>query len=312
MERLGAHLGVPLLVKRDDCTGLAFGGNKVRQVEFYFGAARAGGADTILITGAVQSNFVRTAAAMAGRLGMDCHIQLEDRVPDMDALYRTGGNVLLDQLLGATIHTFPDGGDEAGADQALGDLADRLRAEGRTPYIIPLGIEPPPLGSLGYVVAAIELADQIDRFNEPVGRIVVASGSALTHAGLLFGMTALGREFDMQGVCVRRPAGPQQERVARRFADIGRLLDMDVALPDGAIQLYDGALAPGYGQLNDATRKALGLAAQMEGLFLDPVYTGKVLAGLIATTSPGDRYATVFMHTGGQPALFGYGHQVLS
>jgi D-cysteine desulfhydrase/L-cysteate sulfo-lyase len=301
-----------LWVKRDDCTGLAFGGNKIRKIEFYFGAAKAAGADTVLITGAVQSNFARSVAAMAGRMGMDCHIQLEDRVGDVDELYRSGGNVLLDKLLGATIHTYPQGEDEAGADRALGELAARLKAEGRTPYIIPLGIEAAPLGALGYVNAAIELMNQIEALKLPVGRIVVASGSALTHSGLLFGLTALGAGIEVLGVCVRRPAGPQHERMTRRFGDVAALLQLDVPLPDGALQLFDGALAPGYGKLNQATREALSLAARMEGLLLDPVYTGKVLAGLIATVKSGDEQTTIFVHTGGQPALFGYGEQVLA
>lgn len=188
LDNLGDVLGVSLHVKRDDCTGIAFGGNKVRQLEFYLGAAFEQGADTLLITGAVQSNYVRATAAMARRFGLDCHIQLEERVPDIDALHRASGNVLLDRLLGATIHHYPEGEDEDGADANLGRIAKGLEAEGRRPYIIPLGPSSAPLGALGYVRAAIELAGQIEQSALAVDEIIVPSGSALTHAGLLYGL----------------------------------------------------------------------------------------------------------------------------
>jgi len=231
MPNLGRDLGLSLLVKRDDCTGIGFGGNKVRQLEYYLGAAQAENADTILITGAIQSNFVRTAAAMAGRLGMACHIQLEERVAGVSDVYRESGNVLLDHLLGARLHAFPEGENEAGADAALQALAGRLRDEGARPYVIPLGAGHPPLGSLGYVDAAIEIAAQLDA-TEPIDEIIIASGSANTHAGLLFGLRALGRSIPVRGICVRREAGLQTGRVAQRVADIGALLDLPVSFSD--------------------------------------------------------------------------------
>jgi D-cysteine desulfhydrase/L-cysteate sulfo-lyase len=184
--------GGTFVVKRDDCMGLAFGGNKVRQLEFYIGEAQAQNADTVLITGAVQSNFVRLAAAAARKSGMDCHVQLEERVTKSDAAYRNSGNVLIDRLLGATLHSYPDGEDEAGADKRLGEIADGLRQSGRRPYVIPLAPGHPPLGALGYVVAAHELARQIADTGLEIDEIVVASGSGNTHAGLLFGLRALG------------------------------------------------------------------------------------------------------------------------
>ena len=138
MENLSKQFeDVSLFVKRDDCTGLGFGGNKVRQLEFYFGQAIEEGADTILITGAVQSNFVRTAAAGARKLGMDCHLQLEERVPDVDELHRSSGNVLLDNLLGATLHFYPSGEDESDADANMERIATELREAGTRPYVIP-------------------------------------------------------------------------------------------------------------------------------------------------------------------------------
>ena len=179
MENLAAELGRGggLYVKRDDCTGLAFGGNKVRQLEFYLGEARAEGADTVLITGAVQSNFVRSAAAAAAKLGMECHAQLEERVPGKDGAYRMSGNVLLDRMLGATIYSYAQGEDEEGADRRLHEIADALKERGRRPYIVPLAPGHKPLGALGYVDAAREILGQLAAQPLRMDEIVVASGS---------------------------------------------------------------------------------------------------------------------------------------
>ena len=311
MANLGARLGGPrLFVKRDDCTGLAFGGNKARQLEFYLGEAQARGADTVLITGAVQSNFVRMAAAGARRLGMDCHLQLEERVTGKDALYHESGNVLLDRILGATLHHYPQGEDEAGADGHLEAIAAELGARGAKPYIIPLAPGHPPLGALGYVAAAAELLGQLDETGLRIDEIVVGSGSGHTHAGLLFGLRALGSGIPVTGVCVRRSAEAQSARVAARCREIAEMLESAAVPEAGEVIVSDEVLAPGYGQLNPETCEAVLLAARCEGLLLDPVYTGKTLALLIKRARAGawDPDAKVlFLHTGGQPALFGYG-----
>jgi D-cysteine desulfhydrase/L-cysteate sulfo-lyase len=311
LANLGADLGVSLYVKRDDCTGIGFGGNKVRQLEFYLGAALNEGADAVLITGAVQSNFTRTAAAMARKLDMECHIQLEERVADVSDLYRENGNVLLDRLVGATIHSFPDGENEAAADASLRAIADQLQAAGRNPYIIPLGVDHPPLGALGYIIAAVELAEQLETI-ERFDKIVVASGSSLTHVGLLFGLRALGIDTEVYGICVRRDADSQRERVVARIRDLGELMDLSVDIGPADIQLFDGTLAPGYGRLNTSTTDAILRTARREGLFLDPTYTGKAMAGLIHLAQTGGLAGNrvLFWHTGGQPALFGYADQL--
>ena len=178
---LGAALGIGLWIKRDDCTGLAFGGNKVRQIEFHFGEAEERGADTVLVTGAVQSNLVRIAAAAAARrLGMVAHIQLEDRVADGGETYRTSGNLLLDRVLGATLHPFPEGEDEAAADATMERRAAVLAAEGRRTYVIHSAPGHPPLGGLGYVLAAEESTEQARDLGIGFDTVVCASGSALT------------------------------------------------------------------------------------------------------------------------------------
>ncbi len=309
MPNLAAALGRGgvFYVKRDDCTGLAFGGNKVRQLEFYLGEARAQGADTVLITGAVQSNFVRTAAAAAARLGMDCHVQLEERVAKPDPEYRNSGNVLLDRMLGATLHSYAQGEDEAGADRRLHEIADELAAAGRKPYVIPLAPGHKPLGALGYVDAAREILAQLEDRGLRIDEVVVASGSGATHAGLLFGLRALGSAIRVTGICVRRAAGIQRDRIVARCAEIADLLGTASVVDPEDVVTADDWLAPGYGQLNAPTIRAIDLAARCEALILDPVYTGKVLAGAIrrAEESGPDRNI-LFIHTGGAPAAFAY------
>jgi len=310
MPSLTKELGGPsLYVKRDDMTGLAFGGNKARQLEFYFGEAVTEGADAALITGAVQSNFVRSVAAAAAKLGMSCHAQLEERVPDTDFAHRNSGNVLLDKLLGAIIYNYDEGEDEAGADRRLREIADGLKAEGKTPYIIPLMPGHPPLGALGYVVAAQEILDDLEQQNLQIDEIFVASGSTSTHAGLVFGLRALGSKIAVMGVCVRRTREEQFPRVKNRCQEIAELLECDNPVSDADILCMDDTLAPGYGQLNSKALEALRLAASKEGLILDPVYTGKVMAGMVHRIRDG-AYASdsnvLFLHTGGHPALFAY------
>ena len=310
MPRLGERLGLPnLYIKRDDCSGLAGGGNKARQLEFYMGAALAAGADTVLTTGAIQSNHVRTTAAACAKLGVACHVQLEDRVPGRDGLYAETGNVLLDRLFGATVHRFPVGEDEAAADAALEALAVDLARQGRRPYIIALGIDHPPLGALGYADAAAEILDQAAGQGIELGAVVTPSGSASTHAGLLTGLRLLGARLPVHGICVRRDAPSQAARVARRAAEVAAMLGRPDAVTAADVLTDDAYFGPGYGLADDGTREAVRLAARLEGVILDPVYTGKAMAGLIglarAGVLPQDR-ATVFVHTGGWPAVFAY------
>lgn len=308
MPNLSGRIGkAALYVKRDDCTGLCMGGNKARQLEFYIGDAVAKGADTILITGAVQSNFIRMAAAAARKTGMDCHLQLEERVANSSALYRHSGNVLLDRMLGATLHSFPEGENEAGADRKLEEIADGLRAEGRTPYVIHLGPGHPPLGALGYVVAAREILRQTEEGGIAFDEIVVASGSGATHSGLLFGLRALGNATPVKGICVRRSRDQQHPRIVARCREIADVLGMDNPVSDDDVEVNDDVLAPGYGKVNDAVMEAIELTARCEGIILDPVYTGKTMAGFLARARRAeDGQKLLFVHTGGQPAVFGY------
>lgn len=309
MTNLAATLETsrPLLIKRDDLTDMAFGGNKVRQLEFYLGEAQAQGADTVLITGAVQSNFARLAAAGARKLGMDCHIQLEERVAKNDPRYRNSGNVLIERMLGATLHSYPEGEDEAGADRKLGEIAESLRQEGRKPYIIPLAPGHAPLGALGYVVAAQEILQQIEEADLKVDSFYVPSGSGATHGGFLFGLRALGCTTPVIGICVRRDAGQQKPRIENRCQEIAELLEIENPVSKDDVVVTDAFLAPGYGRASEEVLEAIRQAARTEALILDPVYSGKTMAGFIDAVKhrEGDG-ALIVLHTGGTPAIFAY------
>lgn len=308
MPNLTRDIGTArLLVKRDDLTGLAFGGNKVRQLEYYFGEAEAHGADTILITGAVQSNFVRLAAASARKRGMECHIQLEDRVPKNDPIYKNSGNVLIDKILGATLYEYPDGEDEEGADGHLSELADGLSSKGKTPYIIHLAPGHAPLGALGYVDAAREVLSQCSDQGIELDEIVLASGSGHTHGGMLFGLRAMGCPVRVTGVCVRRDVDQQRPRISNRCREIAELLNMDPVVDEADIILTDEFLGPGYGRMNENVLDAMRIAAESEGLITDPVYTAKAMCGFIERAKAAEEGQTLlFVHTGGTPAIFAY------
>lgn len=309
LERLSDLLGIELWLKRDDLTGLGFGGNKTRQLEFYFGEALAQGADTVLITGAVQSNFVRSAAAGAARLGLKAVLQLEERVSGMGETYHRSGNVLLAQILGAEHMSYPLGEDESGADEALHARADQLRAEGHTPYVIHLGADHPPLGALGYVACGGELCEQLDSFDAAV----VPSGSGSTHAGFLTGLRLAEQRAPVFGVCVRRDSVQQHARLQVVLRKLAKLLNIDPSLTSDDINVWDGALAPGYGRVGQSTREAMTLMARTEGVFLDPVYTAKTFAGLLGLVKQGtikQGQKIVMVHTGGLPALFAYEDQL--
>lgn len=309
LPRLGKRLGIGLQVKRDDLLPVALGGNKVRQLEYYLGEAVAQNADSVLITGAVQSNFVRLCAACARKLGLEPHIQLENRVPRDDDTYNQSGNVLLNQLLGATIHYYSGDGDESAADANLDILADDLRGAGKSPYVIHLGADHPPLGGLGYARAAAEMFIQYKSLGQMPDHIVLGSGSGLTHAGLLAGARAIGWNVPIHGICVRRSAEEQVPRITKRASEICRMLDSSYQIKSTDVRVDDSTLHPGYGQMNEAVRNAMKYAALDEGLLLDPVYTGRALAGMIALIERGviaQGQSVTFIHTGGLPAIFAY------
>lgn len=314
LPRLGDRFGIELYVKRDDTLPLAMGGNKVRQLEYYLGPAQLQGADTVLITGAVQSNFVRLCAAAARKLGWQAVVQLEDRVPKDDAIYNSSGNVLLNQMFGAEIHYFSEGENEAAADANLDRMAAELRTKGRNPYVVHLGIEHAPLGGLGYARCAAECYGQFKAMGVMPDHVVIPSGSGLTHAGFLAGARAVGWDVRIHGICVRRDAIQQQARIVRRAAELEKMLG-NSGITSADINVYDSVLAPGYGQLNEQVMAAITHAAHDEALLLDPVYTGRSMAGMIdlvekGVIETGSRVA--FIHTGGLPSIFAYQTDIVS
>jgi len=301
--------GPELWIKRDDCTGLAMGGNKARQLEYYIGHALKQGADTLLTTGAVQSHHVRMTIAAARKMGLKIEVQLEKRVSGRQPQYYESGNPLLMKIMGAKIHHYPVGEDEEGADNALYERAEQLKNDGCNPYVIPLSGMHTPYGALGYVKAAEEILQQIEELSLSFDAIVVASGSANTHAGLLFGLRYLGSPMKVYGMCVRREAKLQKLRVLEKTTQLASMFNIDPCVVADDVYVDDRMLAPGYGQLNDGGVEAIKLTAESEGILLDPTYTGKAMAGLVDHIRDGvwEKTQTVmFLHTGGSAALFGY------
>lgn len=306
MDRLRAHLGAPrLFIKRDDCTGLATGGSKTRKLEFLLGEAVRQGADTLLTHGAVQSNHVRQTAAAAAFVGLRCEALLEARVAGAPAEYADSGNVFLDRLFGSRLHTVPGG---TAMDAALEDLAMRLRADGRKPYVIPGGGSN-ALGSLGYVACVLELVQQCQALGLKKPHIVHATGSAGTQAGLVAGIHALGLGWPVTGIGVRAAREMQESRVHALALRVLDLMGHLTPLPRDKVVADDGFIGAGYGQPTAGMLEAVQMVARQEGILIDPVYTGKGMAGLIAMLRAG-RFAAdedvVFVHTGGAAALFGY------
>lgn len=284
--RLSAELGLRILVKRDDQTGLALGGNKGRKLELLLADALARGCDTLIATGGAQSNFARMAAAAAARCGLACRLVLSGSAPA-----RATGNLVLDHLFGATIE-FAGTSHWGRLEERVAALAAEL---GPRAYPMPVGGST-PLGALAYVDAAGELLAQLPAAPDWV---VVADGSGGTHAGLLAGLPPSVRVL---GVDVARPPVPLIERVAELAASTAELAGRPA--PPAPPIVVDHA-GPGYGEISEECRAAVRLAARTEALLLDPVYTGKAMAGLIAAARAGRIAGTVvFWHTGGAPALF--------
>ena len=307
MKRLSDHLQGPnLWIKRDDCTGLATGGNKTRKLDFLIGEALAQGADTVVTQGAIQSNHVRQTVAAACRCGLKAHVLLEHRVPQehCDTHYMHSGNLMLDQLFGATIEYRPAGLDMN--EQAL-SVSNSLNDKGAKSYFIPGGGSN-EIGALGYAVCAQEIIEQSKSHGFKPDWIVQATGSTGTQAGMVAGIHCLEIGIPIMGISVRQPKSKQIEAVYKLAESTvnlleGKPLDKDKILVD------DGYVGEGYGIPAESTLEAIKLAARFEGILVDPVYSGKGLAGLVGL-SKNNFFKTgqnvVFLHTGGESALFAY------
>lgn len=306
LPRLTAALGGPeIWIKRDDCTGLATGGNKTRKLEFLMAEARAQGADMVMTQGATQSNHARQTAAFAARLGMACHLLLEDRLGSSDANYNHNGNVLLDHLHGATAEPRPSGLDMNAEMEAV---AERFRARGRKVYTIPGGGSN-PTGALGYVNCAMEFVGQANDAGLVFDRVIHATGSAGTQAGLVTGLKAINAEIPLLGIGVRAPKDAQEANVYKLAAATAEKLGCPGIVKREDVVANTDYVGEGYGIPNKGTIEAIEMFARLEGILLDPVYSGKGAAGLIdlirkGGIGKGER--VMFLHTGGSAALSGY------
>lgn len=308
MPRLSALLGGPeLWIKRDDCTGLSTGGNKTRKLEFLMAEAVAQGADIILTQGATQSNHARQTAAAAAKLGMDCHILLEDRTGYNEPNYRLNGNVLLDVLHGATIEHRGPGLD---MNAEMFAVAERMKSEGRNPYAI-VGGGSNATGALGYVNCALELLGQMVERGIAFDQMVTATGSAGTHAGLIVGLKALNAQLPLLGIGVRAPKDKQEENVFRLAQATEDKLGIGRVVDRADVVANCDYIGQGYGIPAESTLEAIDLFAKQEAILLDPVYSGKGAAGLIDLIRKGHfkkGERIVFLHTGGAIGLTGYTH----
>lgn len=303
LPRLSAELGRPVYCKRDDTTSLALGGNKVRKLEYLVAEALAAGADALVTAGAIQSNHVRQTAAVAAQQGLECVALLENPLGTTDPGYLHGGNRLLLELFGAQIRSV------AALDDPLNQLeaeAERLRQQGRTPRVIPIGGSS-ALGALGYVRAGLELAGQLDALNLQPAAVILASGSAGTQAGLDLAFHHLRPGMPVIGITVSRTQAEQLPKVTLLRQQLAELLE--VTAPEDPPVLRDGYFGPRYGEPNPGTLAAIRCLGRLEGLVLDPVYTGKAMAGLLdlVTTDALLPGPVVFLHTGGAPGTFAYG-----
>ncbi len=306
LERLSRELGGPeIWIKRDDCTGLSTGGNKTRKLEFLMAEAEAKGADLVMTQGATQSNHARQTAAFAAKLGVACHILLEDRTGSKDPDYNQNGNVFLDYLHGATAEKRPGGID---MNAEMEDVANRFRDEGRKVYTIPGGGSN-PTGALGYVNCAFELLSQANERDLTIDHIVHATGSAGTQAGLIAGLKAMNANIPLLGIGVRAPKAKQEENVYKLACATAEKLGCAGVVQREDVVANSDYVGEGYGIPAASTIEAIEMFAQLEGILLDPVYSGKGAAGLIDLVRKGQfrkGERLVFVHTGGSAALFGY------
>ncbi len=309
LPRLSEHLGGPdIYVKRDDCTGLASGGNKTRKLEFSMAEALQQGADTIVTVGAVQSNHVRQTAAAACKLGLKCEVLLEHRVADPSEPYATSGNVLLDKIFGANLREYPGGTD---FDQAISEVADEITANSGTPYIIPGGASN-KIGALGYVNCAIELLQQIREHELDIGHIVTATGSAGTQAGLIVGLRAMGSDIPLLGIGVNIPQEAQEQKIYELACETAEYIGKPGCVAREDVVANCDYVGDGYGIPTESMNEAVLMLARYEGLLFDPVYSGKGQAGMIDLIRNGRLGSgnVIFLHTGGSAALFAYADQL--
>ena len=308
LKSLSRELGGPeLLIKRDDQTGLALGGNKTRKLEFLVGEALEQGADTLVTAGAAQSNHCRQTAAAAAKAGLRCELLLNGTKPKS-----SNGNLLLDELLGARIHWVQ----RSERDAKLSKIPDELRKQGGKPYVIPVGGSN-GVGATGYVLAMMELAEQLNGLNRRIDRIVFASSSGGTQAGIVAGAKVIGFNGKLHGVSIDRDDS-ESAIYQRELADIAnetaKYVGFNAHFTASDFSVAYDYLGGGYGVVSDLEREAIRLLASCEGVILDPVYTGRAMGALldlIRKKAFRSNETVLFWHTGGAPALFAYAEDLV-
>ena len=308
LKRLSRALGGPrIFIKRDDLTGVAMGGNKTRKLEFLLGEALQQGCDTVLACGATQSNLCRQTAGAAAAAGLQCHLALGGSRPDL-----VDSNLLLDCLLGATIHWCG----EYSKGETLPEIAAELRAAGRRPYLITYGGST-PTGALGFVAAMAELKEQLSTLQVDLDVLVLPTSSCGTQAGMAVGMAASRLGTRIIGIQIDRdaPGDPSfEDQLAELANQTARKLGLGRDFRDLDFQVRYEWVGAGYEVVSDAMREAVALTAKLEGVLLDPIYTGRAMAGLIGMIRKGELTAAhkvLFWHTGGLPAIFRFAGEML-
>jgi len=305
-SRLSAKLGGPrIFIKRDDLTGLALGGNKVRKLEFMMADAKQKGADVIITTGSSQSNHACLTSAAARMLGMDSILVLEKGVH-----IETQGNLLLDNLFGAEIKLVDDG---SLVPKIMEEVAADLRSQGHNPYLIPMGASC-PLGAVGYVNAVAEICEQLDKQELKVQYLFVAAGSCGTMAGLTVGAKYFQAPFQLIGISTGRKKEELAVKVSNLANETAQLLGMNITFTPSEITIYDEYVGKGYGIPTAQAIEAIRLLAHTQAIILDPVYTAKVMAGVIDLIRQGrftSKDTIIFLHTGGAPSVFAYANELL-
>ncbi len=309
MSNLSNHLGkTDIYIKRDDVMDLAHGGNKTRKLEYVFADALSKGADTVLTMGGIQSNHVRQTVSAAARLGLESHIFLNNPVPERVKEMRSSGNYLMDNIMGASEYII-DGDDEKVAAE-MTRIENELRTEGKKPYSVPMGASN-GLGSLGYVLAAKELINQWEKMNINPSHIFLGTGSGGTQAGLLAGLRYFGNKTTkVIGISVSQPEEIKKQTVRDVLKQIHDVIDIDDTLISNDDLIVSGDyFGKAYAYPTDSANEAIRMLGEKEGIILDPVYTGKAMAGLIdmltknKLDNPED---IVFLHTGGAPAIHSF------
>ena len=296
---------VNIWIKRDDLLPGCEGGNKTRKLDFSFADALAEGADTIITCGAVQSNHCRLTASWAAKESMDCHLVLEERVKGSYHTDASGNNFLFQVLGTKSISVVPGGSDML---QAMQKVADKLSAEGKKPYIIPGGASN-AIGATGYVACAQELLQQLFEMSLSIDHVVVPSGSAGTHAGMVTGFVGTNAQIPITGINVSRPKDVQEKIVHDLTLLTAERVGVSGAIPRDSVVCFDDYVGPGYSRPTEGMIEAVKLLASTEAILLDPVYSGKTMAGLIDLVR-NDYFElesnVLFLHTGGSPALYAY------